>query len=1701
MREASAAEGSLEQRTARIERHVQELRQQCQQLQHDVVQAREDSFNVLTDARRPAPALIPSNGGRVDFEKYLRTLLESSQRQTGQLQTSQPSSGVGVLSGAATNPYEPLPPSTHAAHAASASVAVTGSIRVAPCPPSQRIVRDAYTQTPPLSPRPAPRPHAPAAHARPSSSPQSDTEAVSSSQVGRERPSMPLLPPKRTSPPRPASPPAPASKKKGGGGMYAAQYGLKDHVSTGAAFGRSQGAEALRVMGRNVSPGRPPASTAGALRPAAVEVPSTVASIPCQPAEVKRDQGASTEGQQGGPGVLVPEIIVAAPAAVIDQVEQHPHREQEAQDPRVTAQPIDASAEPIPEIVHAPIAADATVERPSADAGAQQGGAGKQPVVDEGTRGGVDTADVGASVSVSVGGDGSELVDLGGLGTRHLASGGLEKERAIGPLHLERMKQVFHRIDFNGEDSVLPYVFTSALRADPDMAQWGSLDVISEHRDHKTTFEQALRYVDALNLPRLSWASFTANLTQAAVDSPLPATSQAMHPPAGDSREPPPHFGVEDGTHGEEKATPVNDGAALPPLPFDSDKNPQLAIRWMEQNLGVDGSTLHRLFDVFKHLRVPPESSCIKTERFLRSLDLNTKLRAQLFLKPIFMPGRDLGPQPEARGQRGLWPDREGPVWAELIPAINRMDKQDLYWSDIIHIVRTKKADPRPDVHRPLPQSPPPPPPAPEEQAASPLSFVQEIASKIEGAFDMVAQSVPPPPELPTRNAITDVPARVSDRGQPQTRPSAAGRPLSADVSPSKTLEFTVELGTDFQSFMSGHDMNEWRLRLHLADFLGVSPTLVHCQGVTAGAGEVFAAAASPSTLMTFTVHPEAHLDRHTLTGRLQGQEKAIEREIEHPILHISMPVEAPASRPPSVVVGEPERGPRGEVGSILTQRGRGVPPTAWDEREEEEYRRWRAARREKQRQEGGAVRVGSARMSPRPKGSARDGHNAHRPSSVRERSVTGGSQRQRVTVPQPFTFEVREAANKRRQQILMKRRELEEERRQRAEDEALKHQRPFHANPVPPSVHVPRYEAIPATEGRRHVRGEGRVVPPSSDMTTFPEREEERYRSGGRSRDRRAVQSPSTPPLPAHRFRANPVPLVVTTPLYQRMNDQKERARRERVSKRREEVMRTSRMPPRMEQRYREEMAKRGLTSPEQPPPPPSTHAPPVVPHTPPRPHRPARAAHMDVPISLSPSPVRSPVIEQTRPYTTHGQPRPSSPPPAAAGAAIRDADDRAMAMLLADGGDRGSGVEVGLGAGGLPAHTQSLTLLPGRDDALGVSSAPPRSATPPPSFDRQMHTPTHTRQWYQYSTTEVPDFPALHQRFQDALDRRAQRHPPTHPLPFVFQHDLEPMRQQQQQPRREGGRGAALVPSSVRQGTAEREPSRSPEKTRHARLPDASSRTTLKLQAAQQRVQASLRQRQSEEEGRKQELAMRQLATRRGSPQLRNRLHQALRETFGPMDHTRDQHLYDERYHKSLDEVRSRGEEWKQRLRDIKQRVANRPLLMTRTQLEASKRRSRARALLKVRDTLKNTGLSDKEIERHFNEEEEYLMSAEEAASSKYPTPALNQMPPSSPPPMLTQQDDQLQPEDHHAHAPVATAAAVAGGDERAAAGDALAGDYEVRVEGQLSTEYHDDFEPPDEQQHDVGQPAVTMGEWLREGVAEQQGDDAVLGSLLTP
>ncbi|CEM28339.1 unnamed protein product [Vitrella brassicaformis CCMP3155] len=206
---------------------------------------------------------------------------------------------------------------------------------------------------------------------------------------------------------------------------------------------------------------------------------------------------------------------------------------------------------------------------------------------------------------------------------------------------------------------------------------------------------------------------------------------------------------------------------------------------------------------------------------------------------------------------------REGPVWAELIPAINRSDKQDLHWSDIIHIVRTKKADPRPHVDRPSPSPPPPPPPsAPEEQAASPSSFVQEIASKIEGAFDMVAQSVPPPPQLPTHNAITDLPNRVPDRGQPQTRPLTSGRPLSADVSPSKTLEFTVEIGTDFQSFMSGHDMNEWRLRLHLADFLGVSPALVHCLGVTAGAGEVFAAAASPSTLMTFTVHPEAHLDR-----------------------------------------------------------------------------------------------------------------------------------------------------------------------------------------------------------------------------------------------------------------------------------------------------------------------------------------------------------------------------------------------------------------------------------------------------------------------------------------------------------------------------------------------------------------------------------------------------------------------------------------------------------------------------------------------------------------------------------------------------------------------------------------------------------------------------------------------------------------------
>ena len=63
-----------------------------------------------------------------------------------------------------------------------------------------------------------------------------------------------------------------------------------------------------------------------------------------------------------------------------------------------------------------------------------------------------------------------------------------------------------------------------------------------------------------------------------------------------------------------------------------------------------------------------------------------------------------------------------------------------------------------------------------------------------------------------------------------------------------------------------------------------------------------------------------------------------------------------------------------------------------------------------------------------------------------------------------------------------------------------------------------------------------------------------------------------------------------------------------------------------------------------------------------------------------------------------------------------------------------------------------------------------------------------------------------------------------------------------------------------------------------------------------------------------------------------------------------------------------------WAREIQKMNERLAQRPLLMERTQLEQAKERARQRALLRVRTELEDRGVRN--VDEHFNLEELNIM-----------------------------------------------------------------------------------------------------------------------------
>jgi hypothetical protein len=178
-------------------------------------------------------------------------------------------------------------------------------------------------------------------------------------------------------------------------------------------------------------------------------------------------------------------------------------------------------------------------------------------------------------------------------------------------------------------------------------------------------------------------------------------------------------------------------------------------------------------------------------------------------------------------------------------------------------------------------------------------------------------------------------------------------------------------------------------------------------------------------------------------------------------------------------------------------------------------------------------------------------------------KSAQGANPERTLTVPKPFRFQEREKQRQARKSI--RRRKLDEmlEERRIEEDNCLNHQ--FRANPIPLSTTMPRYETIKTeNEARRSdvKRMSVALTKAREKPFSFYARDKDFYVNRAKAADAHIPETMQN--IPA--FKATPIPWSVSTPLLAAIEKKEDDARKERVKKRAQETLATSKLPPRME-------------------------------------------------------------------------------------------------------------------------------------------------------------------------------------------------------------------------------------------------------------------------------------------------------------------------------------------------------------------------------------------------------------------------------------------------------------------------------------------------------------------------------------------------------
>lgn len=514
--------------------------------------------------------------------------------------------------------------------------------------------------------------------------------------------------------------------------------------------------------------------------------------------------------------------------------------------------------------------------------------------------------------------------------------------------------------------------------------------------------------------------------------------------------------------------------------------------------------------------------------------------------------------------------------------------------------------------------------------------------------------------------------------------------------------------------------------------------------------------------------------------------------------------------------------------------------------------------------------------------------------------------------------------------------------------DDAAKRERdksappPFRARPVPHSVSAPLYQGIQASSRLRR--------PQSADATgqrrgrtadaDYEVQGQERPEVRASSEERRPATAPgrelrqSSEERPPS-FHARPVPWCVSAPLYDQMLIEDRRSRSERMDTRSRSQMRSSSLPPRLEA-VRKRLCGEGTD-----------------------PYSSGMYGANSGTGYRSSTPVPERQIARGAPPETRimnrllkaeiptGLPSGAQRRAASAGAAAAIDAAENLARDVAAGASR-----VGWGVSSL--HGSSY----------GISHVT-RHKTPPRMRGQSVDRAAQSRP---YSTTEVPDFAALHEK-QRRERMKYQNREATQPEPFVFTVPSRSLRMRQApipkdpskdprfQRRSRNARRPQSVPCAAAIFAAGADGGSPSVKALERPSVTGPPRTTAKTLQAQQHVATALRERRRErvEEKTKIENA------RKVDPEIRARV----RAAVGPVE------TIDEIVEKAVMEKkqtqRNTMSDKRRQIIEMHKKVNRRPLLMQQTDSVA---RARRLALFQFRGFLKDAGVAN--IDAHFQDDE---------------------------------------------------------------------------------------------------------------------------------